>query len=120
MEIVGLAGGGLPGAKMGNVFHNSLTNRLESVASWSSTAFTIYDEIYVTHQTRVESGKLIIGEGLATSVAASYVGGIIPIATIDAGIDAYASSYNHGATGGLYSELQINGSSFLNLIQFGN
>ena len=121
-EVVGFLAGGHPGAIAGNALHQSTTNPIESIASGVSTGATLLDDIFFTPGSGSymnDAGVFVISDATATSVVATVIGSIVPIAMVDSAIDGYASRYNHGQAPGIFEWLGINGVTLFGLIQLG-
>jgi hypothetical protein len=121
-EFTGFTVGGPAGAVAGNSLHQITTNNIESVASWTSTSLTIVDDLFFKPEDGIyvnDEGALVISDASVTSFVASVVGGVIPVASIDALIDAYISSFNRGLSPGIFEMLGINGDTLFGIFQFG-
>jgi RHS repeat-associated protein len=118
----GMEAGGLIYGFGGNALHQASTNHIENIASWASTFATLIDDAIFTPDSGSyinKTGVLVISEASATSLVASIVGGIMPIATFDAVIDGYVSKYNHGEAPGIYDLFRIRGVILFGVIQLG-
>jgi hypothetical protein len=118
--ILGSEAGVLPGCAggyaAGYVFHQGVTNPLETVLSAASLGATIWSDV-LTQDTRINSWDVrrwAVGEDTKTSAATFAAGTIITEPIIDAGIDIYASGYNHGAFCGISTVLYCLGNSLSN------
>ncbi|MBN2149638.1 MAG: RHS repeat-associated core domain-containing protein [Anaerolineales bacterium] len=121
-EMAGFTAGGTAGAATGNAMHQASTNVVENFASWTSTVSTLADDAFFTPDSGTyvdENGVIVIGEASATSLVASVVGSLVPIAVVDAAIDGYVSRYNYGAAPGIFDLLGIRGETLFGVIKFG-
>jgi hypothetical protein len=100
--------GCVTGWSLGNGFYQVVLNPAETALSWFSTFLSISYDL-VTGSTRSEGNVLIIGEASATALAASITGQSVPIGSVDAAIDSYASAYNHGNAPGIWNLLGVIG-----------
>jgi RHS repeat-associated protein len=88
--------GGEPGYLAALTFYLTYINSAETILSSASTAFTLADDIFVTHSSHIEDGELVIDETTSTSLLTTFTGNNIPLPAVDFAIDAYMSGYNHG------------------------
>jgi hypothetical protein len=73
--------------------HILFFNPLESAASFVSFGLTAYSD-YLTHDTSLVGWR--VGEDTKTGLTTLVAGSIVVEPFFDAGIDIYASGYNHG------------------------
>lgn len=103
--------GATVGAISGNLFHQVVTNPIESIFSTAATLTTIGAD-YLAGKTTfdVQDGTLSItlGEASATAIALQTVGNAVSIGVVDAAVDGYSSAYSHGHVPGAYSWFGLN------------
>ncbi len=97
----GLAGC-IQGFRMGNLFHRTITNPIESWLGTISLYSTALSDL-LNGSTRADfsTGNLVIGEATATSYVTYLIGKVNKVGIVDFAIDAYAVSYNDGEISGV-------------------
>ncbi len=97
--------------------HTSITNPLETTASWTSTAATALDDYYYTKKSYYDDQNqvFVVDEATANSFIMSAIGTLIPSALIDGIIDVLASEYNHGNAPSFLEVMDLKGKRIYNL-----
>jgi hypothetical protein len=99
------------GYGLGVADHLMFFNPLESTFSFASFGLTAYSD-YLTHDTSLVDWK--VGEDTKTGFITFAAGSLIVEPFSDAGIDIYASGYNHGYFCGISTLAACIGSSIIN------
>ena len=117
LGLEGGAFGATVGAIAGNMFHQVVTNPIETAFSSTAAVATFIADISSGNTNFSANGNALsiqIGEASATAATLQAAGTVIPIGVIDAGIDGYASAYSHGHPNapGIFSMFGLNGRTF--------
>jgi hypothetical protein len=95
----------------GRIFHEGVTNPLETLASFLSFGATSVSDVLAgeTSLESIDPRDWTIGEDVRTSGATFISGLIVTEPMVDAAIDIYATGYNYGAFCGISTVLDCFG-----------